>query len=233
MPPPPPLTRHPPRRATAMPPPPPLFPHIVGSRHGATEPPMRTTPSRRAEQCRTPRAERAACRRYAIMVSPTQSVPEVLAVWGSDYKIAIVCRRYTIMVAQNPTTNPHTSQSPHITNPHHKSSSTTLPLSRTSGTLLDPLATSPPLDPLQQPTKKNEQQAQRLNCSFPLSTAVRTRLELATPCVTGMYSNQLNYRTSCRVCITAFFRFACAKLLLFPHSRKFFSKKFAFYPIFL
>ena len=81
--------------------------------------------------------------------------------------------------------------------------------------------------------KKNEQQAQRLNCSFPLSTAVRTRLELATPCVTGMYSNQLNYRTSCRVCITAFFRFACAKLLLFPHSRKFFSKKFAFYPIFL
>ena len=81
--------------------------------------------------------------------------------------------------------------------------------------------------------KKNEQQARRLNCSFPLSTAVRTRLELATPCVTGMYSNQLNYRTSCRVCITAFFRFACAKLLLFPHSRKFFSKKFAFYPIFL
>ncbi len=28
------------------------------------------------------------------------------------------------------------------------------------------------------------------------SLAVRTRLELATPCVTGMYSNQLNYRTS-------------------------------------
>lgn len=25
--------------------------------------------------------------------------------------------------------------------------------------------------------------------------AVRTRLELATPCVTGRYSNQLNYRT--------------------------------------
>ena len=30
------------------------------------------------------RAERAACRRYAIVVSPTQVVPEVLAVWGSD-----------------------------------------------------------------------------------------------------------------------------------------------------
>ena len=29
----------------------------------------------------------------------------------------------------------------------------------------------------------------------PLSPAVRTRLELATPCVTGRYSNQLNYRT--------------------------------------
>ena len=150
------------------------------------------------------RAERAACRRYAIMVTPTQSVPEVLAVWGSDYKKATVCRRYTIMVAQSP------PQIPHITNLYHT-------------------PTPPP------PTthKKNEQQAQRLNCSFPLSTAVRTRLELATPCVTGMYSNQLNYRTSCRVCITAFFRFACAKLLLFPHSRKFFSKKFAFYPIFL
>ena len=26
--------------------------------------------------------------------------------------------------------------------------------------------------------------------------AVRTRLELATPCVTGRYSNQLNYRTN-------------------------------------
>ena len=109
-----------------MPPPPPLFPHIVGSRHGATEPPMRTAPSRRAEQCRTPRAERAACRRYAIMVSPTQSVPEVLAVWGSDYKIAIVCRRYTIMVAQppsqishitNPTTNPHHTH--HHPRPYH------------------------------------------------------------------------------------------------------------------
>ena len=29
--------------------------------------------------------------------------------------------------------------------------------------------------------------------------AVRTRLELATPCVTGMYSNQLNYRTVYRL----------------------------------
>ena len=31
--------------------------------------------------------------------------------------------------------------------------------------------------------------------SFP---AVRTGLEPATPCVTGMYSNQLNYRTFLR-----------------------------------
>ena len=29
-----------------------------------------------------------------------------------------------------------------------------------------------------------------------LAFAVRTGLEPATPCVTGMYSNQLNYRTS-------------------------------------
>jgi hypothetical protein len=30
---------------------------------------------------------------------------------------------------------------------------------------------------------------------FLLLLAVRTGLEPATPCVTGMYSNQLNYRT--------------------------------------
>jgi hypothetical protein len=30
-----------------------------------------------------------------------------------------------------------------------------------------------------------------------LMLAVWTRLELATPCVTGMYSNQLNYQTYC------------------------------------
>ena len=30
----------------------------------------------------------------------------------------------------------------------------------------------------------------------PRLIAVWTRLELATPCVTGMYSNQLNYQTS-------------------------------------
>ena len=32
-------------------------------------------------------------------------------------------------------------------------------------------------------------------------SAVRTRLELATPCVTGMYSNLLNYRTSVLIAI--------------------------------
>ena len=31
------------------------------------------------------RAERAVPRRGTIVVSPTQLVPEVLAVWGSDY----------------------------------------------------------------------------------------------------------------------------------------------------
>ena len=32
------------------------------------------------------RAERAVPRRGTIVVSPTQLVPEVLAVWGSDFK---------------------------------------------------------------------------------------------------------------------------------------------------
>ena len=32
--------------------------------------------------------------------------------------------------------------------------------------------------------------------------AVRTGLEPATPCVTGMYSNQLNYRTWMTLCVS-------------------------------
>ena len=35
-----------------------------------------------------------------------------------------------------------------------------------------------------------------------LLKAVRTGLEPATPCVTGMYSNQLNYRTNVFVCLS-------------------------------
>ena len=53
------------------------------------------------------------------MVSPTQAVPEVLAVWGSDYKIAIVCRRYTIMVAQIHHLKPHHLKPRHL-KPRHK-----------------------------------------------------------------------------------------------------------------
>ncbi len=41
------------------------------------------------------------------------------------------------------------------------------------------------------PGIKKVPENQRLN----LNLAVRTGLEPATPCVTGMYSNQLNYRT--------------------------------------
>ena len=37
--------------------------------------------------------------------------------------------------------------------------------------------------------------ASQLVCVLHLLLAVWTRLELATPCVTGMYSNQLNYQT--------------------------------------
>ena len=56
-----------------------------------------------------------------------------------------------------------------------------------------------------------------------MKEAVRTRLELATPCVTGMYSNQLNYRTNllCR----ASFSKASAKVLLFFDMTKYFGKK--------
>ena len=40
--------------------------------------------------------------------------------------------------------------------------------------------------------------------------AVWTRLELATPCVTGMYSNQLNYQTVSQQCAARSQR--CAKI---------------------
>ena len=43
-------------------------------------------PHRGGSYCRKGRAERAVPRRGTIVVSPTQLVPEVLAVWGSDYK---------------------------------------------------------------------------------------------------------------------------------------------------
>ena len=42
-----------------------------------------------------------------------------------------------------------------------------------------------------------------------LPFAVRTGLEPVTPCVTGMYSNQLNYRT-----IISFFRCYLSRLRL-------------------
>ncbi len=38
--------------------------------------------------------------------------------------------------------------------------------------------------------------------AFESVLAVWTRLELATPCVTGMYSNQLNYQTVSQQCAT-------------------------------
>ena len=46
--------------------------------------------------------------------------------------------------------------------------------------------------------------------------AVRTGLEPATPCVTGMYSNQLNYRTI----DSRYFQLASAKILLLANSAK-------------
>ncbi len=44
--------------------------------------------------------------------------------------------------------------------------------------------------------KKKKKKAPDFSEAFP-KLAVRTGLEPATPCVTGMYSNQLNYRTVC------------------------------------
>ena len=57
-----------------------------------------------------------------------------------------------------------------------------------------------------------------MDCFF----AVRTGLEPATPCVTGMYSNQLNYRTNC---MSTSFSKASAKVLLFFELTKYFTKK--------
>ena len=56
--------------------------------------------------------------------------------------------------------------------------------------------------------KKEEEKILRLLPSSPLSSAVWTGLEPATPCVTGRYSNQLNYHTSFESCKWCYFRFA-------------------------
>ncbi len=44
-------------------------------------------------------------------------------------------------------------------------------------------------------TKKEQQETEVYHAALPLSSAVRTGLEPATPGVTGLYSNRLNYRT--------------------------------------
>ncbi len=72
----------------------------------------------------------------------------------------------------------------------------------------------------------------------PLSSAVWTGLEPATPCVTGRYSNQLNYHTGyfCEVLRGVCFPFASAKLRskngLCKYFSDFFQKKM-FFLIFL
>jgi hypothetical protein len=53
-----------------------------------------------------------------------------------------------------------------------------------------------------------------------LKIAVRTGLEPATPCVTGMYSNQLNYRT------VFFYQNRTAKVVGSSDSCKLFAKNF-------
>ena len=64
--------------------------------------------------------------------------------------------------------------------------------------------------PSTQNEKRMSNATRRLTITHsPLSSAVRTGLEPATPCVTGMYSNQLNYHTISLVESTA----ACAEML--------------------
>ena len=63
--------------------------HDADQRISATMPMPHLPHRRRAQRCHPLlhwRAERAVPRRGTIMVSPTQSVPEVLAVWGRRYK---------------------------------------------------------------------------------------------------------------------------------------------------
>ena len=62
--------------------------------------------------------------------------------------------------------------------------------------------------------------------------AVRTGLEPATPCVTGMYSNQLNYRTNFYLKMASFSKPGAKVLLLFELT-KYFSKKNVFSFIFV
>ena len=61
----------------------------------------------------------------------------------------------------------------------------------------------------------------------PLSSAVWTGLEPATPCVTGRYSNQLNYHTrnSFLSCEATFPLFCAAKLRTISNPCKYFAKK--------
>ena len=81
--------------------------------------------------------------------------------------------------------------------------------------------------------EKEQQETEVYHAALPLSSAVRTGLEPATPCVTGMYSNQLNYRTFLESVRFVFatecrcFPFASAKLQPIFDSTKYFSKNFS------
>ena len=83
--------------------------------------------------------------------------------------------------------------------------------------------------------KKEQQETEVYAAALPLSSAVRTGLEPATPCVTGMYSIQaelphLEYRMSCIRSEYLSFPFAVAKLQPFFLPTKFFA---IFFHIFL
>ncbi len=60
--------------------------------------------------------------------------------------------------------------------------------------------------------------------------AVRTGLEPATPCVTGMYSNQLNYRTNVFMSVACRLKSVAKIVQIFKSARvlHFFQKIFVF-----
>ena len=64
--------------------------------------------------------------------------------------------------------------------------------------------------------EKEQQETEVYHAALPLSSAVRTGLEPATPGVTGLYSNRLNYRTKLDMSETRRSRFLLSGYRCFP-----------------
>ena len=83
--------------------------------------------------------------------------------------------------------------------------------------------------------KKEQQETEVYAAALPLSSAVRTGLEPATPCVTGMYSNQAELPhleiMIANVPKQNSFPFAVAKLQPFFLPTKFFCNIFSYFSL--